>query len=408
MIRFSAFALLLLALVFVGCGTATTSTPKPTIVSFTASPASLPAGGGSVTLSWNVKDATSLSVDNGVGAVTGTSTTVSVTSTTTFTLTATNNAGSATQSESVSVGAGADTTPPTVVSIDPPDGATGVRDDQSIVLTFSEKMDQLSAQAAYQSGDLPASEVTFNWNTEGTQLTVKANDFLEYAAGEDPSIEAKTYALSVTSTAKDVAGNSLTPFSSSFSTLKVIVTSIYATAGLDGDCYGSTGCDLARATFAVGDLATAPTDSGFRGFVSFDLRTLPTGVVADEARLIIYKAFINFNSGGPDPYPLGDMLLENVNYGNSLTGEDYNTPVIVGLGIFDSGSEPATGYLGSDVTSALNDDLDNRTARGNRSQYRFRFPIENNDNNASDYVSFTSSDGPEGQRPFLNVVYYLP
>jgi hypothetical protein len=141
--------------------------------------------------------------------------------------------------------------------------------------------------------------------------------------------------------------------------------------------------------------------------VAFDLTGIPAGVVADEARLIIYKAFINFNSG-PDPYPLGDMVLEHVNYGDSLAGEDYDTPVLADLGIFDSSSEPATGYLGSDVTSALNDDLANRTARGNRSQYRLRFPIENNDNSASDFVSFTSSEGPYGQRPFLNVVYYLP
>jgi hypothetical protein len=404
MIRLTAFALLLLAGVFVGCDTATTSTPKPTIISFTASPASLPAGGGNVTLSWDVKDATTLSVDGGVGAVTGTSTTVSVTSNKTFTLTATNEVGSVTQSASVSVGTGADTTAPTVLSVDPANNAKGVRDDANIVITFSEEMDQAATQAAYQSTDLPASEVTFSWNAEGTVLTIQPNDFLEYAAGEDPSIEAVIYTFYV-GAAKDVAGNSLIPFSSSFSTLKVIVISIYATATLDGDCYGSESCDTSSTTFLVGDLATAPTDSGYRSFVSFDLTSIPVGVVTDEARLIINKEGTNFN---PDPYALGSMLLEHVNYGDSLSGEDYDTPVLADLGIYDSASAPATGYLASDVTSAVNDDLANRAVRGSRSQYRLRFPIENNDNNASDYVSFTSSEGPNGFRPFLNIVYYLP
>jgi uncharacterized protein YceK len=56
---------------------------------------------------------------------------------------------------------GSDTTSPTVVSISPPNGAKGVKDDENIIITFSEKMDKAATQAAYQSADLPASEVTF-------------------------------------------------------------------------------------------------------------------------------------------------------------------------------------------------------------------------------------------------------
>lgn len=77
--------------------------PQPTIVRFSASPSSLPAGGGSSTLSWTVTDATSLSIDGGVGTVTGPNTTVSVTETTVFTLTATNAEGSSTASTTVTV-----------------------------------------------------------------------------------------------------------------------------------------------------------------------------------------------------------------------------------------------------------------------------------------------------------------
>ena len=374
---------------------------KPTINSFTASQPSLPAGGGSVTLSWDVQNATTLSIDGGVGAVTGTSKTVSVTSNKTFTLTATNDGGSVTQTTSVSVGAGADTTPPTVNAIDPNDGAIGVLDDQTIVIMFSEQMDQAATEAAYESEDLPPTDVTFSWNVDSTILTIQPNDFLEYAAGDDPSIEAITYSFSIASTATDVAGNSLGAFNSSFSTLKVIVTSIYATADLDGEVLGVSNA-IAISDSAVIRVGTTG-DSLLRGFLSFDLSDIPANIVADEARLIINKEGVTDN-----PYEFSDMTLDHVIYGGDLSGDDYDTPVLSDLGIFDSASEPATGYLARDVTSALNDDLSNREVRDNRSQYRLRFPISDGEKGPPDYVSFTASEGPDGQRPFLNIVYYLP
>jgi hypothetical protein len=85
----------------IGTTTATTTVTVqppavPTITSFTATPASLPAGGGNVTLNWATIGATSLSLSDGTGAtpVTGISKLVSVTASTTFTLIATNAGGS--------------------------------------------------------------------------------------------------------------------------------------------------------------------------------------------------------------------------------------------------------------------------------------------------------------------------
>jgi hypothetical protein len=75
----------------------------PSITSFSATPATLPPGGGAVTLAWQVTGADSLSIDNGVGTVTGQATTVNVTADTTFTLTATNAAGSTTARASVAL-----------------------------------------------------------------------------------------------------------------------------------------------------------------------------------------------------------------------------------------------------------------------------------------------------------------
>ncbi len=85
----------------------------PSISSFIATPSSITAGQSS-TLSWAVTGATSLSIDNGVGAVTGTSKVVNPTVTTTYKLTATNSAGSVTATTTVTVNAAPQ--PPTISS----------------------------------------------------------------------------------------------------------------------------------------------------------------------------------------------------------------------------------------------------------------------------------------------------
>jgi hypothetical protein len=85
--------------------------PRPTIVSFTASP-SVVAPGGSSTLAWSVAGATSLSIQPGIGAVTGSSRVVNPAATTEYTLIATNASGSVTAKTTVTIngGGGPDTT----------------------------------------------------------------------------------------------------------------------------------------------------------------------------------------------------------------------------------------------------------------------------------------------------------
>ena len=91
-----------------------TSPPPPTISSFTASPTTITSGSSS-TLSWTTSNATSLSINQGIGTVTGTSRSVSPTATTTYTLTATNSAGSVTANTTVTVNPVTPPPPPTGV-----------------------------------------------------------------------------------------------------------------------------------------------------------------------------------------------------------------------------------------------------------------------------------------------------
>lgn len=295
-----------------------------------------------------------------------------------------------------------DTTPPTVVSVDPPAGAKGVKEDASIVITFSEKMARFATEDAFKrSANFPDSGMTYSWNAEDTVLTIQPNDLLEYAAGEDLSITAVIYTFSFSDRATDVAGNSLPPFNSSFSTLRVISSAIYGTAILDGYILS----DGVVASDGQG-AATGKIEDGrrMRSFFSFDLTGIPANIAADEARLIVYKEGIV----GEEFYPSSSLTLDHMNYGDNLASDDYGIPSLGDLGIFDSATLPAEGYLSSDVTLALNDDLAKRAERSNRSQYRLRLFSEPTDQDPFGYVIFTTSEGANGRRPFLNVVYYIP
>ncbi len=101
--RVPALAVAVLAsLLLAACGGSTASDPAPVISAFTATPATVALGDPS-TLAWTVTGATSLSVDPGVGAVTGSSKAVTPAVTTTYTLTATGPGGTATRSATVTV-----------------------------------------------------------------------------------------------------------------------------------------------------------------------------------------------------------------------------------------------------------------------------------------------------------------
>jgi Protein of unknown function (DUF1565) len=81
----------------------------PAIATFTATPASLPIGGGAVTLAWTTVGAATLSIDHGVGNVTALSSkSVNLTASTIFTLTATNALGTVTSQVAVSVASASD------------------------------------------------------------------------------------------------------------------------------------------------------------------------------------------------------------------------------------------------------------------------------------------------------------
>jgi len=98
---FSLFFILIALILITGCSGPTPT--APIINSFLVNPTSITVGESS-TLSWSITDATSVTIDNGIGSVALSGTTVvNPTTATTYTLTATNSAGSVTASVTVTV-----------------------------------------------------------------------------------------------------------------------------------------------------------------------------------------------------------------------------------------------------------------------------------------------------------------
>jgi hypothetical protein len=109
-----------------------------------------------------------------------------------------------------------DTTSPTVRTISPADAATGVPQSASISVTFSERMNTAVTQAAFSLRKQGGATVTgaFRWAIDSALLT------FDPAGDLDP---ASVYLVSITVSARDVAGNPLArAFSASFTTASTL------------------------------------------------------------------------------------------------------------------------------------------------------------------------------------------
>jgi len=134
----------------------------PVISSLTATPSAITAGQGS-TLAWSVSGATSLSINQGIGAVTGTTHAVTPATTTTYTLTATSPAGNATATSTITVTA--DTQAPTV----PANLVTSSVTETSLTLTWSASTDNVAVTSyrVYRGGTLQATVANNSFSATG-------------------------------------------------------------------------------------------------------------------------------------------------------------------------------------------------------------------------------------------------
>jgi hypothetical protein len=292
-----------------------------------------------------------------------------------------------------------DTAAPSIVSITPKNGAVGVTKDSNIVITFSEAMDKVRTEQAFQSADIPG--FSFSWNEDGTVLTVDPSSDLVY------TFSGNTYSFSLNAGATDVAGNALqdAPVGSSFAMLVLNQLDLYSVASADGSLRDTDGAINPNASCAgeaicVGDsgINGELDNSSYLGFLSFDFSDLPeTLIEIVEAQLSVRQT----DTTGSPYTDLGDLLWDHVFY-DVLDADDFAIAAIASGQILSTDATNNTKT--TDVTSAVQDDWDKRTERGNRSQYRLRFTEETDNDGSTDVAFFTSGEGVSN-KPRLEITY---
>ncbi len=283
---------------------------------------------------------------------------------------------------------------PQIVETIPADGAVGVAEDSTIEIVFSEPMDKVATQAAYQSADLPAAAVTFAWNEAGDRLTITPNELLAYNPAYDLDDPARTYAFTITTAAESEDGVALaSDIQVEFSTLRLFLQYFTADAGLSGAVR-----DLAG-VIGSGQLGDSITNDPSRYFVSFDLSGMAPDVVDWAAEMTVTRGAVI--SGNPF-VDLGAVLFQQVQY-DALVASTYDTAAIgSGYALFPVAT-PAQQTV--DVASHLGVVLEDPDTYNNRLQFRFVWwPSETDGDGAYDSIAIDEAGSP----PRLGVLYLAP
>jgi len=139
----------------------------------------------------------------------------------------------------------------------------------------------------------------------------------------------------------------------------------------------------------------------YRGFISFDITSIPTNSEISEATLRLYQVKTVGN-----PYSVGGPLkIDHLTYGDSLDSSDYGFPALVTNFSSIPGST-TNGWKKIDVTQRLKNDLSNTRPYA---QFRIHFQKEiTSEDLSEDMAYFESSENTldTGNIPQLVVKYY--
>jgi hypothetical protein len=323
------------------------------INSFNASPASITIG-SSATLNWNVSGATSVSIDQGIGAIGAVGNTlVSPGATTSYTLTATNSAGSSTAATQVIV---------------------------SGVIPFPVGFPVINSFTATPPSILVGGSTILSWNVSGaTSVSI------DPGIGAVASVSSKSVSPGSTTNYTLTASNSFGWVSQSITvTVNTIVippfflsqtVTLNPVSSETGSVYSSLHSPATNTV--AGD---ASDNTGIRAYFSYNISSL-AGKDVSNAKL----TFVTANIVGNPFVDLTGLWIGTVNYGvGPLQSADYNlsSSPLVGSQFH---APPAT----IDVTAAVQSAV---SAGNPRFQVRGHFAtvISNNDNLA-DYIMFSNA-----------------
>ncbi len=308
------------------------------------------------------------------------------------------------------------TSAPELLAVSPANGAVGVHKDTNIEMSFNQPMNRASVEAAYVSfsDGLRRNEVTFVWNANSTKVTVDPKGDLSYADGTAAPM---TYSFLLGSSAASLSGETLQESTVSFKTARLFKTVLGSQAGLDGytasrdtaSSNAQTGLQVARAGGMSDRVPDGYATVSVRAFFSFDLSGLPLTVAPEDvsaATLSLEQVTVYPSSAYADMTTAAEKLvLEQVNYGDQLTIADFGIPAL-SLVTPTFSTDASLQRRSAEVLVQVRDDLTNRAARGNRTQYRLRFPKDQPEGNYGFADFATAEDG--ARAPGLELHYLAP
>lgn len=265
---------------------------------------------------------------------------------------------------------GEDTIAPTVVAITPANGTLNVRATEPIVVTFSEPMNTSSGDVAYAPEEIPTEPWETSWSADGTMLTIDAK--LTYPSGSDPSaIPNKVHRFTITENAQDLAGNPLdTPAVAEFTLARQVVQQLPI-------ILGAPNCGNVNVSDGAGEFTFIGSGEGSSGtvarvgYATFDITTVADDILEWQSARIV--ASIRSITG--DPGKFGNIDAEHIFF-DSNNNDVPSTMALHALGTFIvlTPAPVVDDPVELDVLVAIQDDLDNRVDRLNKSQYRFPIP----------------------------------
>jgi pSer/pThr/pTyr-binding forkhead associated (FHA) protein len=381
----------------------TTEVPPPQIEFFQANPAAINAG-ECTTLQWGtVSNATDASIEPDVGGIgTPGRTTVCPEETTTYVLTAQGPGGANEASTTVTVASALADLVIDSVLFDPNPAVV----DQETVVTIAIRNAGAGAAGAFDWEWRAGAESRFDGRLRGLN------------AGESTVVTvrwtpASPYARLDTVARVDInneVDESNEDNNETWATVQVVegdqggtqTVTLISESDLDG-YLANDGRGSNRKGILAGntEISESAGEVVWRGFLSFDLSTIPNSVTIDNVELRFFQARV-----GGDPYgKLGSLVLDQVDFGSSLDQSAYNAPAI-NSAVLAQQTQPGTWYVLSSplFTSWLEQKL---AEGGSRIQFRLQFQQETDGDGKEDYVSIESTDNflGSGNEPELIVTY---
>lgn len=222
-----------------------------------------------------------------------------------------------------------DITPPQVLLFSPNSGATGVESTADIIVTFSERMDQSTAESAFSISPTVPGELLFQWDDAGVELTISGASFA-YQTGDSSETNARRYVVVIGADATDLQGNPLeAAVSTDFTTLRQISQAVSPVAVATWDSFGRSWdtCTGTTTQARVGWWVNAGSSGHRYVYIAYDPQVLGTPALLHDIESVILHTSQAAPTG--DYYDGGRVYLEHMSPLQFIDTVSNETPLSV-------------------------------------------------------------------------------